>query len=88
MNNPLKLKSIPDKANKILYAILFIFLAFGLKLWVLSVFQHEEKVIESKKPGKKTEIIPSKRATIRDRFNEPLAINKLNYDLAIVYSEL
>lgn len=86
--NDNKLKSIPDKANKILYTILFIFLAYGLKLWVLSVFQHDEKVIESKKPGKKTEMIPSKRATIRDRFNEPLAINKLNYDLAIDYSDL
>ncbi len=86
--NDNKLKSIPDKANKILYTILFIFLAYGLKLWILSVFQHDEKVIESKKPGKKTEIIASKRATIRDRFNEPLAINKLNYDLAVVYSEL
>lgn len=86
--NDHELKNIPDKASKILYGLLIVFLCIGIRLWMLTVHQYEEKKLESKKPGKKTEMIPSKRATIRDRFNEPFALNKLNYDLAIVYSDL
>lgn len=86
--NDHELRNIPDKANKILYGLLIIFLSIGIRIWMLSVHEHEEKKLESKKPGKKTEMIPTKRATIRDRFNEPFAINKLNYDLTIVYSDL
>jgi cell division protein FtsI/penicillin-binding protein 2 len=86
--NDHNLKDIPDKANKILYAILLIFAAFLLRIWLLQFHEYEEKKIEARKPGKKTEILHANRATIRDRYNEPFSLNKLNYELSIVYSEM
>lgn len=80
--------NIPDKANKILNLILIAFILIAGRLWHLTVIQHDDKVQDSRKPGKKTEAVQAKRATIRDRFNLPLAINKLRYQAAILYSDM
>lgn len=79
---------IPEKANKILNLILVGFIIIILRLWYLAVFQYENKLEEARKPQRRTIIEASKRATIRDRFNTPLAINKISYQAAILYSQL
>lgn len=83
-----ELLNIPVKAHRILNIILGGFLLIILRLWHLSVNQHEERLQESRLPGKRTEIEMANRGTIRDRFNEPLALNKLKYQAAILYSNM
>ncbi len=79
---------IPTKANRILYFILIALLLILIRIWHLSVIQYDQRVEESQKPQRKTVIEPAIRATIRDRFNLPLAINKMSYQATVLYSQL
>lgn len=80
--------TILDKANRILHLILLAIVVILLKVWYLSIIKHEEKVVEARKPRQKTVMETTTRATIRDRFNIPLAINKVKYQAAILYSPI
>lgn len=79
---------IPTKANRILHFILIAMLLILIRVWHLSIIQYDQKLDESQKPQRKTVIEPAIRATIRDRFNLPLAINKIAYQATILYSQL
>ncbi len=80
--------NIPTKANRILHLILIAMLLIVVRIWHLSVIQYDQKLEESRKPQRKTVIEPATRATIRDRFNVPLAINKISYQATILYSQV
>ncbi|WP_213157293.1 penicillin-binding transpeptidase domain-containing protein [Parachlamydia sp. AcF125] len=79
---------IPAKANRVLNVILVALLLVIIRVWHLAVIQYEDRLESASKPQKKVVLEASKRGTIRDRFNIPLAVNKIQYDAAIVYSEL
>lgn len=79
---------IPTKANKILRIILFALLLIALRIWHLSVVQYDQKVEEAKQPKQKNIVVPALRASIRDRFNIPLAMNKVAYEAAVFYPDL
>lgn len=79
---------IPAKANRILNVVLVGMLLIVLRIWHLTVVQYDEKLDESRKPQRRVILEPAKRGTIRDRFNIPLAINKLQYNIAILYSQI
>lgn len=80
--------NIPLKANRVLNVILVALLLIALRIWHLEVVQYDEKLEESRRPQRKTVIEPAKRATIRDRFGIPLAVNKIQYSATILYSQL
>jgi cell division protein FtsI/penicillin-binding protein 2 len=79
---------IPTKANRILHFILIAMLLILVRIWHLSIIQYDQKLEEAHKPQRKTIIEPAIRATIRDRFNLPLAINKIAYQATIIYSQI
>ena len=79
---------IPAKANRILHAILIALVMIILRVWYLSVIQYDQKMEEASRPQRKVVIEPAIRATIRDRFNLPLAINKVQYQATILYSQI
>ncbi len=79
---------IPFKANRILNVILVSILLIILRIWYLAVVQHDKKLDESRKPQRKQVTEAAKRGTIRDRFNIPLAFNKMQYNVSILYSQL
>lgn len=79
---------IPTKANRILYCILIALILIAIRLWHLSVIQYDQRQSMSKRPQQRMVIEPAVRATIRDRFGEPLAINKVSYQLTVLYSQL
>lgn len=80
--------SIPDKANVILKVILGVFLLMLFKVANLSIFQHDRYLDASRQPRQKAVQETAKRGTIRDRYNIPLAINKVRYQAAVNYSEI
>lgn len=80
--------NLPEKANKILNGVLVVLILIALKAWHLAVIQHEKKVEESKKPQKRTLIERSERAGIYDRFQIPLATNKVQYNALITYGPI
>lgn len=87
-NRQLPPQSIPTKANKVLNIILLAFIIIILRIWHLTVVQHEERSINALKPQRRTLIESPMRGTIRDRFNIPLAVNRIQYNAAIIYSPL
>lgn len=80
--------SIPAKANKLLNLILVAILLILFRIWHLTFVQHEERLEHAKKPQRKVIIERAERATIRDRFNFPLAMNKVQYNAAISYAQI
>ncbi len=80
--------NIPAKANRILNVVLVGMLLIVFRIWHLGVVQYDEKLEESRKPQRRIVMEAAKRATIRDRFNIPLAINKMQYQVAIHYSQI
>lgn len=80
--------NIPAKANRVLNIVLISMLLILLRIWHLTVVQHDEKVSESKRPQRRVQLEPAKRGTIRDRFNIPMALNKLQYNVSILYSQI
>jgi len=81
-------ENIPAKANRVLHFIILGFLLIAVRIWFLCVIEHDHYVELSKKPQRKTIIEKPLRGTIRDRFNIPLAVNKLRYDAAICYEQI
>lgn len=79
---------IPTKANRILHLILIAMLLIVVRIWHLSIIQYDHRLEESQKPQRRAIIEPATRATIRDRFNLPLAINKMAYQATVLYSQL
>lgn len=80
--------NIPAKANRVLNVILVGLLLIVLKIWHLAVVQYNDKLEESRKPQRRVVVEPAKRATVRDRFNIPLALNKMQYNVAVLYSQI
>jgi cell division protein FtsI/penicillin-binding protein 2 len=79
---------IPAKANRVLNVILLCFLLILVRVWVLSVVNYEERLQKARSPKRRTVVEQVERATIRDRFNEPLAMNKIDYRVAICYAPM
>lgn len=79
--------NIPEKANRILNVILITMLLLVIRIWHLSVVQYESRLEQSKKPQRRVVVEAARRATIRDRFGIPLAINKIQYNAAVLYSQ-
>lgn len=79
---------IAPKANRVLHFVLIAMFLILVRVWHLTIIQYDKKLEESQKPQRKTVIEPAIRATIRDRFNLPFAINKISYQATILYSQI
>lgn len=84
MNKP----NITPKINRILNGILILIFLMLIRVWYLSIYQHEEKEKAAEKPQKRISLIKPDRATIQDRFGIPLAVNKVQYNVTINYGEI
>lgn len=81
-------RSIPVKANRVLNIILAAFVLIILRIWHLTVVQHEAREEEARRPQSRTVIESAKRGSIVDRFGQPLAINRLQYNAALIYAPI
>jgi cell division protein FtsI/penicillin-binding protein 2 len=81
-------EEIPQKANRVLNLILAGLILILFRAWHLAIVEHEARVEEARKPQNRTILEPAKRGTIRDRFNVPLAINKVQYNAAVLYAPI
>ena len=77
-----------QKVNRVLQGIFLFFLLLAVRIWHLAAIQHEEMQKVAARPQRKTVIEPAKRASIRDRFSIPLAINQIRYQAAIIYADI
>lgn len=79
---------ISDKTNRVLQVVSLCFMLILIRSWYLSVIQHEQHVKQAAKPQKRVVIEKADRATICDRFGIPLAVNKIQYNVAVCYSNI
>jgi len=77
-----------DKVTRVLYLLLFFFFAVALRVWYLTLFLHEERMEEARKPMQKTIFEPGKRGTIIDRFGTPMALNRLSFNVGVSWGEI
>jgi cell division protein FtsI/penicillin-binding protein 2 len=80
--------SIPSKANRVLNVIILSLFLILIRVWYLAIIQHDSHVAAARKPQRRSTIEKVERATIRDRFNIPLAINKIQYNAAVCYADI
>lgn len=81
-------ENISSKANRVLSLIALAFFLILIRVWYLSVVQHDARVEQAHKPQRKVVIESVERASIYDRFDIPLAINKMQYNASICYAHI
>jgi len=80
--------TIPEKANRVLNIILLGLLLILIRVWYLATIQYDEHVEMARRPQRRSAVEKVERATIRDRFNIPLALNKIQYTAAVCYADI
>lgn len=81
-------RTLPGKINRILNTLLVILILISVKLWYLTNVVHEQKVEAANGSQRRVVYERVERATIMDRFGEPLAVNQIQYNAAILYGEI
>lgn len=79
---------VPEKANLILHLIFIAMALLMVRIWHLTVVDHENRSAQSLRPTRKKVVESARRATIRDRFNLPLAMNRVQYNVSIHYARI
>ena len=79
---------IPYKTGRVLNLVLLAFILIFLRVWYLGFIQGDYHRLQARKPQRRTTIEKVERATIRDRFNTPLAQNKIEYSAAVRYADI
>jgi cell division protein FtsI/penicillin-binding protein 2 len=76
-----------DPIRKTLLIILAGFFCIILRIWQLGVLEKEQKQIEAQKPQSKIILTKANRGVICDRFEIPMAVNKICYNAVIYYGQ-
>ena len=77
-----------NKISRILSVLFVAFLGVALRAWHLGVVQRETRWIEAQKPQSKTLLLRADRGTICDRFQIPMALNRICYNASIYLSPI
>jgi len=84
----MKPATLIQKANTVLNIILLAFVLFAIRAWYLSILKHNDYVEQAKHPQQRVVIERAERGTICDRFEHPLAINKVQYNASVLYAQI
>ncbi len=79
---------ISHKTKVILTLLFAVFLLIFVRVGYLATIKRQHYVAYAQKPQQRTVVIPALRGPISDRFGLPLALNKIQYHAAIIYSEI
>ncbi len=82
------MREISTHIHRILFLLASIFLLFAARIYYLAVVKHQYHVDCAKKPALRSVIKTPNRGTIRDRFNNPLAINTISYTISVLYDPI
>ena len=79
---------VSTKTRKILRILSFAFLIILLRSWYLDVVRQEEMQKKAEQPKRRTIVEKASRGVISDRFQIPLAVNKICYNAVIYYNQI
>lgn len=77
---------ISSRTSRVLHVFLLGLIFVLARVWYLGVVTRDHQLQNSSKPQRRSITEKVERATIRDRFNIPLAINKIQYNASICYA--
>ncbi|MBI2742777.1 MAG: hypothetical protein HYX48_02545 [Chlamydiales bacterium] len=80
--------TVHTKANRVLNLILVALLLVLIRVWYLGTVQHDQHLELARRPQRRVVIENVERATIRDRFNIPLAINTIQYNISVSFAQI
>jgi len=75
-------------SNRVLQFFLASLFLILVRVWHLTVIQYDKHVELAEAPQKQTLTEKRERGTIRDRFNIPLATNRVQYNASIRYADI
>jgi len=81
-------KDFFSKSSKILQVIFIFLFLLVFRVWHLCVVQKDVKKMEAKVPQRRIILEKAQRGTIRDRFDLPLAMNRIKFNAAIYYEQI
>ncbi len=84
----MKRVNISLRTGRILNFFLLALLIILIRVWLLTIVEYDQHVLESRNPQRRTVIERAERGTIRDRFGIPLATNRIQYTAAICYNDI
>jgi cell division protein FtsI/penicillin-binding protein 2 len=84
----MKNEGVPNKTRQMLRIILAAFFVILLRVWHLSVIEKEQKQSEAERPRRRTLAIKASRGTLTDRFQIPLATNKISYNATLYFNQI
>jgi len=82
------MQNVSMRTGRIINLFLTILVFIVIRVWYLSVIQYDLHYLESLRPQRRSVIERVERGSIRDRFNIPLAVNKMQYHAAICYNDI
>lgn len=82
------MKPVNFKINHVLLIICVVFCLIGVRIFHLGVIQRESLLKEAEKPKRRSLLLHSDRGEICDRFQIPMAVNRICYNASIYYSEI
>lgn len=78
----------PDKTRRLLQIILVAICTILFRVWHLEVVQKDQKQAEADRPKRRHFVVKANRGTIADRFQIPLAVNKICYNATLYYNQI
>ncbi len=82
------MQSVSFKVNRSLLIICSVFLLIGVRIFHLGIVQRESMLKQALKPKTRSLLVRAERGEICDRFQIPMAANRICYNAAIYYSEI
>jgi cell division protein FtsI/penicillin-binding protein 2 len=83
-----KTEGASARVKKILQLLSLSFLMIALRAWHLSVVQRNERQTMAEQPKRRTIVEKANRGVITDRFQIPLAVNKICYNALVYYNQI
>jgi len=80
--------SVSQKTNLVLRVFLVALFLILFRIWHLTVLQRDEKVLGAQNVQRRTYLLRANRGTISDRYQTPLAVNRICYNAAIYYNQI
>ncbi len=84
----MRTEGAPDKTRRMLQLIFLAFAVILFRVWHLEVIQKEQKQTDAERPRKRTLILKAHRGVLTDRFQIPLAVNKICYNATLYYNQI
>ncbi|HSX04516.1 MAG TPA: penicillin-binding transpeptidase domain-containing protein [Rhabdochlamydiaceae bacterium] len=79
---------ISSRTSRVLNLFLMGLLFIAARVWYLTVLERDVEIQNASRPQRRSMVQKVERATIRDRFNLPLATNKIQYNAAVCYAQI